>query len=286
MRFPAADGWVSVTQAFGDAMGPFTNRLMAWIDEEGECPADLAGEDWISFGLKLQTDPGIMGAFERAKDVIAAFTSRRTRSALLAVREAAQVADRSRPPRGRGPGPRTARHSWLLGRRRGRGAAAWAVRAGRREPAPSRPPVSRVGEHTTAVLDAPPARRSVEPVGDVGETAALADIRVLDLTWAVAGPSIGRVLADYGATVVRVESAGRLDLLRGTGPFIDGVIGADRSAQYHNVNAGKLGVTLELHGGRGRGAVPTCGVGRRHVRIVLPGRDGSPRPRVGPAPCA
>src|SRR5205085_4838022 len=35
--------------------------------------------------------------------------------------------------------------------------------------------------------------------------AALADVKVVDLMWAIAGPAATRVLADYGATVVRIE---------------------------------------------------------------------------------
>jgi len=34
----------------------------------------------------------------------------------------------------------------------------------------------------------------------------LQDLKVLDLAWVVAGPLIGRSLADYGATVVRIDS--------------------------------------------------------------------------------
>jgi formyl-CoA transferase len=32
----------------------------------------------------------------------------------------------------------------------------------------------------------------------------LADIKVLDFMWAIAGPASTRMLADYGATIVRV----------------------------------------------------------------------------------
>ena len=44
-------------------------------------------------------------------------------------------------------------------------------------------------------------------------TAPFEGLKVLDLAWVVAGPVIGRMLADYGATVVRVESSLRAELL-------------------------------------------------------------------------
>jgi benzylsuccinate CoA-transferase BbsF subunit len=73
-----------------------------------------------------------------------------------------------------------------------------------------------------------------------------ADLKVVDLTWVVAGPTVGRVLADYGATVVRVETAKRVETARLVGPFHVGVPGPERSALYGNVNAGKLGLALDL----------------------------------------
>ena len=33
----------------------------------------------------------------------------------------------------------------------------------------------------------------------------LVDVKILDFTWVMAGPAATRVLADYGATVVRIE---------------------------------------------------------------------------------
>lgn len=72
------------------------------------------------------------------------------------------------------------------------------------------------------------------------------DIKVVDLSWVVAGPTIGRVLADYGATVVRVETKNKPDTARLTGPFHDSTPGVENSLLYGNVNAGKLGVTLDM----------------------------------------
>ena len=75
---------------------------------------------------------------------------------------------------------------------------------------------------------------------------ALSGLRVLDLCWVVAGPAVGRTLADHGAEVVRVESSTRLDTARLIGPFHGGEPSAESSILYGDVNAGKLGLTLNL----------------------------------------
>jgi len=83
----------------------------------------------------------------------------------------------------------------------------------------------------------------------------LSDLRVLDLSWVVAGPAVGRVLADYGAEVVRVESSTRLDTSRLIGPFHDGAQTPESSILHGDVNAGKLGLTLNLKLDPARGVV-------------------------------
>jgi benzylsuccinate CoA-transferase BbsF subunit len=76
---------------------------------------------------------------------------------------------------------------------------------------------------------------------------ALDGLKVVDLSWAVAAPMVTRVLADHGATVVRVESQHRLDALRGAGPYLAGTAGGiEDTAQWHSVNAGKHSLQLNL----------------------------------------
>ena len=80
----------------------------------------------------------------------------------------------------------------------------------------------------------------------------LADVKVLDLMWVMAGPTATRVLADYGATVVRVESARRIDTARTMASFYGGRPGPENSSFFQNLNAGKLGITLDLTQEAGR----------------------------------
>lgn len=75
---------------------------------------------------------------------------------------------------------------------------------------------------------------------------ALSGLKVLDFCWVVAGPLIGRALADFGATVVRIESRTRLDAARVMGPFPGGKPDINASLLFENCNAGKLGLTLDL----------------------------------------
>lgn len=80
----------------------------------------------------------------------------------------------------------------------------------------------------------------------------LEGLKVADLSWVVAGPSMTRVLADFGATVVRVESGRRPDTARVMQPFHNGEFGVESSALYGTCNAGKMDLGLDLGTDEGR----------------------------------
>jgi benzylsuccinate CoA-transferase BbsF subunit len=75
----------------------------------------------------------------------------------------------------------------------------------------------------------------------------LDDVKVVDFMWALAGPGTTRTLADYGATVIRIESASRVDGARTVGPFVGNKPANDGSGLFGTYNAGKLGLALDLN---------------------------------------
>ncbi len=79
----------------------------------------------------------------------------------------------------------------------------------------------------------------------------LEGIRVLELAQGVAGPHAGKLLAEYGADVLKVEPPGG-DESRAVGPFKDDIAHPETSALFLNLNRNKRGVTLDLDTEEGR----------------------------------
>jgi benzylsuccinate CoA-transferase BbsF subunit len=75
---------------------------------------------------------------------------------------------------------------------------------------------------------------------------AFQGLKVLDFCWVAIGPLITRYLADFGATVLRVESRSRLETLRIAQPFKDGVAGVNRSGYFSALNMGKFGFAVNM----------------------------------------
>ena len=75
---------------------------------------------------------------------------------------------------------------------------------------------------------------------------AFAELKVVDFSWVLAGPLIGLYLAHHGATVIRVESMRRPDLIRTAAPYKDNKPGLNRSGQWDLGNSNKLGMGLDL----------------------------------------
>lgn len=106
---------------------------------------------------------------------------------------------------------------------------------------------------TLLEVDAPAPRPTAQ--ADAGQP--LAGVRVLDFGWVWSAPWVGTMLAELGAQVIKVEHAARPDNLRLSGRiFRNGqwVEGPSRemSPMYHQINHGKLGITLNAKEPRAR----------------------------------
>jgi crotonobetainyl-CoA:carnitine CoA-transferase CaiB-like acyl-CoA transferase len=83
----------------------------------------------------------------------------------------------------------------------------------------------------------------------------LINIRILDLTRAMAGPYCTMMLGDLGADVIKVEIPGLGDESRGWGPpFVGKPYGPypGESAYFISINRNKLSVTVNLKSAEGQ----------------------------------
>jgi crotonobetainyl-CoA:carnitine CoA-transferase CaiB-like acyl-CoA transferase len=75
---------------------------------------------------------------------------------------------------------------------------------------------------------------------------ALSGLIVLDLSQNISGPYCTKLLADYGADVIKIESPQQGDPSRQSGPFPDDRPDPERSGLFLYLNTGKRSITLDL----------------------------------------
>lgn len=99
-----------------------------------------------------------------------------------------------------------------------------------------------LGEHTDAVFnevrEVPQKAMPSHPKADAATP--LKGVRVLDFSWVLAGPLGTRILANFGADVIRIESGARPDLMRVEGET------ANTGAVFNDANLGKRSLTLDM----------------------------------------
>lgn len=265
--WPTRDGHVAIAFWFGSAFGPFTRRLMEYIYEEGFCDEETRDRDWLRFGEGLLAGRIAVEEYETLKRVIEVFTITKTKSELLraALDRGLLIAPLATVEEVVESEQLAARQYWLELdhpelKTSFRYPGPFAKLSGSPIEYRRRPPL--IGEHNEEIVAEvikPDALGMREPRAAGAEEAAgqppLADLKVLDLMWAMAGPAVTRVLADYGATVVRVESTHRIDTVRTLAPYHNAQPGPENSGLFINLNAGKLGLTLDLTKKEGRAIV-------------------------------
>ena len=102
----------------------------------------------------------------------------------------------------------------------------------------------------TAAAVLPPHGRSSQASG-ANPSTLLRGVRVVDFCWVLAGPLGSRLLANFGAQVIRVESASRPDSLRnGRGP--NGERSPNIGGLFNDANTGKESIAVDLRSPSGR----------------------------------
>lgn len=91
----------------------------------------------------------------------------------------------------------------------------------------------------------------------------LGGLRVLDLGPGIAPSFCGKLLADYGAEVIKVEPPGNGDPARSMGPFVGDDPHIEKSIPFLYLNTGKRGVTLDY----------SCDSGLAVLHRLLDGAD-------------
>jgi crotonobetainyl-CoA:carnitine CoA-transferase CaiB-like acyl-CoA transferase len=81
---------------------------------------------------------------------------------------------------------------------------------------------------------------------------ALEGIRVIEFSQQVSGPYCGKLFADYGADVIKVEPPGGGDTARQWGPFPGDRAHPEKSGLFFFLNTNKRGITLDVATAAGR----------------------------------
>ena len=247
------DGFVAAVIGGGAIGGAMLISLTAWMAEEGMAPAFMRDRDWAKWDTAHLMADRVRGQAEidATVDAVAAFFAGKSRAELYdgALARGLLLAPVAEIPDILDDVQLTAREFWV-------------DVDGVRHPGPfarlSRTPIAlprpapRAGEHTAGVVREWSAARPAATVTAVDDAPPFRGLRVLDFTWVVTGPLTGRLLAEHGADVIRVETSRRPDPGRTLPPWADARPGLDRSQTFANYNAGKRSLALDVTRPEGR----------------------------------
>ena len=245
--YAAHDGWVVLSPGIVPPVAAFMRRLMSWAVEEGLCDAQLVDWDWGSVAMRMMQGAITQQQWLEVDEAIAKLLAPRTKAEVMAqavsrklllapILHVGELLD----------SPHFSARGYVQAR-------------GDR---PHVGPFAKFGRSPLRLANDSPEVRYAElreawdgrpaPVAQPSSNAPLAGLKVLDLFWVVAGPGATRMLADWGATVIHVESRNRLDMLRAVPPYIDATPDPERTPGFHSTHANKLNVSLDLSTGEGR----------------------------------
>ena len=247
IRVQAADGWL-----IGVSRGDLAGALAPWLIEEGIVDESWLSEDWSTFDHRAISGEDTLYSFADIYEALSALCIRYPRDVLM--RRGLELGATLAPINDVQDllefDHLDLRSFWRTAAvNRGfsdeRIPGGFLSFGGSRLSARRQPP--HLDEHRQEIVE------DLETSVGGSETSVikasplpLAGLKVADFSWVGVGPITAKALADHGATVVRVESGGRLDPLRLNGPFKDQTFGENMSQFFGTFNTSKLSIDIDL----------------------------------------
>ena len=265
-KWQVKDGLVEMHLGIGKAAGRVANAIYGWVREAGGLPPHLHDWDWCTVPERIAAGEIDEDDVDAAREVMVPFLAQFDRKSLMAeatrrkvpIAPINDVADlvTSDHMAERGAFARVDEH----GRER---LLPWQIARGPGDMMAEPRGAPALGEHNREVLGGvlglsddritELSERSLAVSAYAGaEPPPFQGLFVLDLAWVVAGPAITRVLADFGADIIRVESRTRVCTSRFVGPFPGGQFSLEHSACFDECNTGKQSLSLNLNSPAGR----------------------------------
>jgi crotonobetainyl-CoA:carnitine CoA-transferase CaiB-like acyl-CoA transferase len=248
-----SDGFVAALAAAGPVGGAMMRFIMEWADADGVAHPLARDRDYFTLNFKDEPEE----FFAAVRDTLAALFAGHTKAELYqaAIEHLLLLAPLYTVADIRADEQLASRDYFVNADQGDRGPVAWAGPWARLSATPlsttRRAP--HVGEHDAQLASRPRRTRPTSAAEAYDAAAApFAGLNVLDLSWVGVGPMTAGYLASYGATVIKIESSKRPDVLRLNPPFRDGVPEINNSHFYGDFNAGKLSLGLDLSVPRGR----------------------------------
>jgi len=259
LRHALLDGWVVLGPAMLPSTGHFMTRLVQWTLDEGYGDPAALEEDWGTVAIRFMTGELSMEDIQAGQQSTIEFFATRSktetmraaveRKLLLApvlsldeIIDGDQMTARAFPVEQkfashsepvRFPGPSAKFSVSPISYRQGP------------------PGVDEHGDELRKESKRSPAAHGSEPIG----ARPLEGVKILDLFWVLAGPGSTRMLADYGATVIHIESTQHVDTCRVIPPYQFANPHPEGAAAFQSANANKLGMTLDIASEAGRGVL-------------------------------
>lgn len=242
--FPTADGYVAGGYSGPDRMW---TDLLSWVTETGEA-GDLTDPVWADPVHRWQNRAHVDA-------LITAWTRRRTTDEIAPeARRRALPWARVAAPTDLPDNPQLRSRDFFIEIDGPSGAV---LDAGFPYESPGHPRPVKLSAGKTATPERWSHRERFTPVRKRWQrrgtgAGALSGLRVLDLTWVLAGPYVTKTLAEHGADIVKVESAHRQDPTRFAPSMrLRPDAGPDDSGYFLNFNRNKRSLALNLRSAEG-----------------------------------